>query len=382
MYINFWYVACQARDIPAGAERPRKVQMLGQQFALWRGSDGEIRCVSNTCTHRGGALGDGRVRANCVECPYHGWTFQGDGSCVRIPSLGAGARIPERTRVDAYPVEEKYGLVWVFLGDLAEEQRPPIISIPEWGDPGSRCITLTGDWKIDYKRSVENTLDPAHNEFTHPTQGFFGVKEDRRVTDVKLQDQEWGTGFMGPMDSPAFPQQDMQQAAGREAGITVTGSGHHGPNCTWTFMHVSEALKMHNYMLHTPVTEKYDRWYLITARNSLLDERHDQSIADRSMCVLEHDQYVLEPMRPTIMPRTNKHEFLISADRAIGRYREYCRAWEDRGWRIDVRQMREDFDRVAYAIPSAARRQPTGWVLPAVPLIPARIAPEARALAG
>jgi phenylpropionate dioxygenase-like ring-hydroxylating dioxygenase large terminal subunit len=381
MYINFWYVACQARDIPAGAERPRKVQMLGQQFALWRGSDGEIRCVSNTCTHRGGALGDGRVRGNCVECPYHGWTFQGDGSCVRIPSMGAGARIPVRTRVDAYPVEEKYGLVWVFLGDLAEQQRPPIVSIPEWGDPEWRCITLTDDWKIDYKRSVENSLDPAHNEFTHPTQGFFAVKEDRRVADVKLQDQEWGTGFMGPMDSPAFPQQVIQQASDREEGITFAGSGHHGPNCTWTFLDVSEAMKMHNYVLHTPITEKYDRWYLITARNSLLDERHDQSIADRSMYVTEHDQYVLEPMHPTLAPRTNKHEFLVPADRAMGRYREYCRDWEDRGWRVDVRQMREDFDRVAYAIPSPGRRQSTGWVLPAVPLIPARIEPEARALA-
>lgn len=382
MYINFWYVACQAKDIPAGAERPRKVQMLGQQFALWRGNDGEIRCVSNTCTHRGGALGDGRVRGDCVECPYHGWTFQGDGSCLRIPSLGVGARIPERTRVDAYPVEEQYGLVWVFLGDLPAQERPPIIDIPEWDDVAWRCITLTDDWKIDYKRSVENTLDPAHNEFTHPTHGFLGVKEDYRVADVKLQDREWGTGFMGPMDSPALPQKDMQQASGREEGVTFAGSGNHGPNCTWTFIHISESMKMHNYVLHTPITEKYDRWYLIAARNSLLDERHDQIIADRSMYVAEQDQYVLEPMHPTITPRTNKHEFLVPADRAIGRYREYCRAWEDRGWRLDVRQMRDDFDRVAYAIPSPARRQSTGWVMPAVPLIRARVEQDARALAG
>lgn len=381
MYINFWYVACQASDIPAEAERPRKVQMLGQQFALWRGSDGKFRCVSNTCTHRGGALGDGRVRGNCVECPYHGWTFQGDGSCVRIPSMGAGTRIPERTRLDAYPVEEKYGLLWVFLGDLPEQQRPPIINIPEWDDARWRCIMLKNDWKIDYKRSVENSLDRARNEFTPPTQGLLGVREDHRVADVNLQDQEWGTGFMGPMDSPALPQQDMQQASGRTEGITFAGSGHHGPNGTWTFIHISDTMKMHNYMLHTPITETYERWYLIAARNYLLEECHDQTMADRSMDMAEQDQYVLEAMHPTITPRTNKHEFLVPADRAIGRYREYCRAWEDRGWRIDVRQMRDDVDRVAYAIPSPARDRATGWVVPAVPLIPARIEPEGRALA-
>ena len=89
-----------------GADKPLKVQMLGQRFALWRDAKGAVRCVSDTCTHRSGSLGDGRVRNGCIECPYHGWTFQGDGTCVRIPSLGAGARIPERTRVDAYPVVE------------------------------------------------------------------------------------------------------------------------------------------------------------------------------------------------------------------------------------------------------------------------------------
>ncbi len=62
------------------------------------------------------------------------------------------------------------------------------------------------------------------------------------------------------------------------------------------------------------------------------------------------------------------HEFLVPADKAIGRYREFCQEWEDRGWRIDVKKMREDEDRIAYAIPSPARRQAKGWVVPAVPL--------------
>ena len=85
MFINFWYPAEESDNI---TEQPMKVQMLGLWFVLWRDEDGKARCVANTCTHRGGSLGDGKVVGNCVQCPYHGWLFNGDGDCERIPSLG------------------------------------------------------------------------------------------------------------------------------------------------------------------------------------------------------------------------------------------------------------------------------------------------------
>ena len=155
MYINFWYVACQSADITFGAQKPLKITMLGHQFALWRDTDGQVKCVSNTCTHRSGALADGRIRGDCIECPYHGWTFNGDGTCVRLPSLGADAKIPERTRVDAYPVEEKYGLVHVFLGDLPEAERLAVELL--------RTDTATFQALIEARRHRAETwfIDPA-----------------------------------------------------------------------------------------------------------------------------------------------------------------------------------------------------------------------------
>jgi hypothetical protein len=59
----------------------------------------------------------------------------------------------------------------------------------------------------------------------------------------------------------------------------------------------------------------------------------------------------------------------VPADKAIARYREYCRDWESRGWRIDVAGLRSGDDTVATAIPSPARRAHKGWVLPTVPLL-------------
>jgi hypothetical protein len=74
-------------------------------------------------------------------------------------------------------------------------------------------------------------------------------------------------------------------------------------------------------------------------------------------------------MDPIRTPRSNVHEFLVPADKAIGRYREFCQQWEDNGWRLDVNRIRADQDEIAYAIPSPARRQAKSWVLPAAPLL-------------
>jgi len=370
VFINFWYIAAQSGEVKFGSERPLKVMMLGHHFALWRDGKGRIHCISDTCSHRGGALADGRIRGDCVECPYHGWTFNGDGACVRLPSLGPNAKIPERTRVDAYPVEEKYGLVWVFLGDLPEAERPPIIDIPEYGHPEWRSIILQADWKIDYKRSIENTIDPAHNEFTHPTHGFLGVRDDYEVKDFTLEDSPWGTGYHNRMFAPTLAQRDMRSASGREKEAWINGGvGHVGPHCTWVQIDASDSMKIHNYLLHTPIHETLDRWYLVATRNNLLDSRYDSTFADRSAYIAGQDQYVLEPLHPKLTPHNNAHEFFVPADKAIARYREYCRDWEGRGWRIDVGKLRADRDTVAYAIPSPARRQHKGWVLPAVPLV-------------
>ena len=96
MYMNFWYPACQSSSL---TEQPLKRKMLGLDFVLFRDASGRAHCLSNTCIHRGGSLGGGRVKGDCIQCPYHGWEFGGDGRCRKIPSLGPDAKIPQRARV-------------------------------------------------------------------------------------------------------------------------------------------------------------------------------------------------------------------------------------------------------------------------------------------
>ena len=98
MYINFWYPVGRSEEITSDA--PFRTQILGLHFVAFRDGDGQAHVLSDTCTHRGGALGKGWVKDDCVVCPYHGWRFSGDGKCIAIPALGPGAKSPPRAKVD------------------------------------------------------------------------------------------------------------------------------------------------------------------------------------------------------------------------------------------------------------------------------------------
>ncbi len=255
MFINFWYPAGLASEFDDG---PVKKMMLGQNFVLFRDTTGTIQCLSDVCIHRGGSLAAGKVKGDCVECPYHGWQFDGQGQCRKIPSLGPEGKIPPRAHVDAYPTQERYGLVFCFLGDLPEKDRPPLMDIPEYPEKGVidgwRATRQEFLWDIDYKRSMENGIDSAHNEFVHPTHGFSGERDDYKVEPLELIETEWGTGFFGKMYAPPLAEEKMRGESGREEAATIeAGTGHHCPASLWTYIHPTPDIKIHQYAFEVPV---------------------------------------------------------------------------------------------------------------------------------
>ena len=168
MYVNFWYPMAASDEL---TEKPCKVRCMGLDFVLFRDSQGHARCLSNTCVHRGGSLAGGKIQGDFIACPYHGWEFEGDGACRKIPSLGKDAKIPARARVHAYEVQEKYGIIFAFIGDLPRGEQPPLLEVAEDGQDGWRLTMQNFEIKSNYQRSAENGLDPAHNEFVHDTHG-------------------------------------------------------------------------------------------------------------------------------------------------------------------------------------------------------------------
>jgi len=372
MFINFWYVAAKSDEV---TDQPVKRRMIGQDFVLFRDSAGAVHCLSNTCTHRGGSLGGGKVKGDCVECPYHGWQFNGDGRCRKIPSLGPNAKIPRRARIDAYPTEERYGLVFAFLGDLPDEERPPIMEIPEYlgpqPDDGWRATIQNFDWAFDYKRSIENGIDGAHNEFVHPTHSYSGERETL-VPAPALEFTEWGVGFFGEREAPPLPDKKMREASGREGDAIVRGgTGHHGVSCLWTYINPTPDMHIHQYLFETPVERNHTNLYLVNLRNFLLDEEGDERMMTRNAVVAFQDRDILLDVRPVQTPEIRTREYFVPSDGAVGAYRDRIKEWEARGWRIDCDEVERNRLKVAYAIPSPARRTEKGWILDSIPLMPA-----------
>lgn len=368
MYINFWYPMACSDELAA---EPLRVRANCLDFVLFRDSAGTAHCLANTCPHRGGSLAGGTVREDRIQCPYHGWRFDGDGQCRKIPSLGPDAKIPGRTRADAYPVVEEFGIVFAFLGDLPEAERPPLLRPKEWGQEDWRATLQNFTVNCNYERSVENGLDPAHNEFVHSTHGFGGENEAYRVNDLRMDHAPpWGQGFWHTFNSPKLPEGEMRKLRDYEGDLEA-GTGHLGPNQLWTFIHVTPENWFHQYAWERPIDDETTRIYLVTMRNCALDAAQDDLIRERNWYVAKEDIAIVERLHPVLTPASMTKELMMPADRVIQMYREKLHEWNALGWRIDAEQIERNEKKTAYVIPSPARRKQKGWVLDPVPLLAA-----------
>jgi phenylpropionate dioxygenase-like ring-hydroxylating dioxygenase large terminal subunit len=367
MYINFWYPIALADEVTS--DKPLQVTLLGLPFVAFRDTDGQAHVLADTCVHRGGSLGKGWVKGGCVICPYHGWEFSGDGKCTKIPSL-KDVKIPARAKVDSYPVQEKYGLVFAFLGDLPEAERPPLYEIEEWGSGDWKCQTYVIPLKAYYQRSMENGLDPIHNEFVHPMQGAPMMSPELQRKPVPVTDIPYGSKFYMPFgDKLEHNTALAKDRSGDRVG--AAGSWHQGPNQLVTWIDLTATNSFHQYLFEAPVDENNTRIYFLNMRNWLTEDKYDQRIEDVTLQVVHEDVSVLETLNPVRTPETNSKEILVPGDYAVMKYREWLKDWDAKGWRIDMKALRDKQGDIAYAIPCPERRKSGNWVLDPVPLMPA-----------
>jgi hypothetical protein len=87
------------------------------------------------------------------------------------------------------------------------------------------------------------------------------------------------------------------------------------------------------------------------------------------MYVANQDIKIIENLNPPITPDKNTKEFMVPSDSVILDYRAKQKEWAAKGWKIDMEEVERTQRRVAYAIPSPARRQTKGWVLDPIPLV-------------
>ena len=391
MYINFWYPIVRSEDL--GPDTPERVKVLGVNVVAFRDKEGKARVLSDTCTHRGASLGGAwsnaskpRIIDGCIVCPYHGWEFGGDGECKNIPSIGYGTKVPARAKVDSYPVQEKYGIVFAFLGDLPEKERAPLLNVEEYGQPGWRANSvLVLDVDYYYERSMENGLDPAHNEFVHPTHGHQAVNRDTyRTRDYEVENhrQGWGFWFWHKFDAPPLPQKGHVTAkdtdtpwgsSKTERSEIFAGGGTYGPNAMATYINMTPEKGFRQYFFEQPVDENKTRIFFLNMRNFLLEPEKDGPIHARNKVIAGQDIVILNDVMPDLTPLSPTKEVLMPADKGIATYREWLKKFDDKGWRIDIQEFnkRQGIDK-AYAIPSPGRRTSGNWVLDPIPTLKSR----------
>ncbi len=380
MYINFWYPMTRSEDL--GPDKPEKVKCLGLNFAVFRDKDGNAHTLSDTCTHRGGSLAgpwqlgsQPRIVDGCIVCPYHGWEFGTDGECKNIPSIGYGTKPPARAKVDSYPTVEKYGIVFAFLGDLPENERPPLIDVKEWGDPKWRANSvLVLDVPFNFERSIENGIDPAHNEFVHPTHGLSAVNRDTykvREHDVVDGDQKLGCVFRHRYAAPGLSHDTWKSAgSSTQAADIYAGTETFGPCAMITQIEPAPNMMFRQYFIEQPVDENRTRIFFVNMRNFMLDPKNDGPIHARNKVIAQQDIETLSNVYPVWTPASTK-EVHMPADKAVVGYRSWLAKFDDKGWRIDWDQFnaRNDKHNVAFAIPSPGRRTSGNWVLETVPML-------------
>jgi len=161
--------------------------------------------MSDSCPHRAAPLSEGRIdESGQIECPYHGWTFDGNkgGACTKIPQAvgGGDAALLKRCGGTAYAVEEKQGLIWVWgeMGALASLLDPSKIPVCEaLDDARFAWIDVSRDMPYSADMLLENVLDSSHVPFTHHQ--TISKRENAVPLPLKLTSALSSAGFAGEM---------------------------------------------------------------------------------------------------------------------------------------------------------------------------------------
>jgi phenylpropionate dioxygenase-like ring-hydroxylating dioxygenase large terminal subunit len=370
MLINLWYVAEWSHAVK---DKPVKVKLLGQNFVLFRDTQGKVNCLSDVCLHRGGSLAGGQVHKDCVACPYHGWRYNGAGEVTFIPTRGEGGKIPERARIDAYPTEERYGMIWVFLGDLPESERYPIPPFAEYGQPGWKAVTSEYTWKASAARVVENGIDMAHASFVHPVFGHPSTA-DKNYIESDRREEWWGTHTC-VMYPPAFKDGPIRRFIRKEKQPTRVHPSYYLPGYVVRLqVDLRPGWQIIMFDANTPVDEFTTRTFAIQVRSFFRQRIFDKGSEKRLREILLQDAAIIEQASPNWLPETLENELSVVQDKFMSFWRATRRRHiEEKGWQIDSAALRPHDGFKTFTIPSPGRREhpEIKWVLDTVPLKPA-----------
>lgn len=297
---NCWYVAAWSREV--GRWLTART-ILEEKVVLYRTEGDEVVAFLDVCPHRLLPLSKGRLKGDSIECGYHGVTFGCDGKCERIP--GQSNIPPSAKVVKKYPVAERMGMVWIWMGapELADEN--DIFDLPQYHNP--EWSVAHGDaleYKCNYLLLADNLCDPAHVTFVHQTTLGSEAGEDVPVETVKEGNtiityrwiidappipifQKFGN-FKGNVDRWHYYNWHAPNIAIIDFGSADTGTGAPEGNR-------NECIHIYACHFMTPVDETTTIDYWMHVKNfKPQDPTLDEQISDQFRIAFAEDKEILD----------------------------------------------------------------------------------------
>jgi phenylpropionate dioxygenase-like ring-hydroxylating dioxygenase large terminal subunit len=327
---NYWYVSAWSHEI----ERlPLGRILLNEPVVFFRTTAGAVVALEDRCSHRGYPLHKGRLIRDTLECGYHGLTFDCSGQCIKVPGQ---SQIPHGADIRTYPIVERWGLVWIWMGDPALADPTSITDFhwlddPEWGAKGERLYI-----NCDYRLMIDNLLDLSHLTFVHPRTIGTAANVDKvqiknEITEDSVTITRWlidieppptyaRVGFKGNIDRWQILNFQLPAFVNLYAGAADTGTGAPQGNRRG-------GVGLRNINAITPETEKTTHyfWAISQDRNPKDSEATDtifreiQKTMQEDVEVFEAQQRSLELKPDAAMVNIMSDAGPIAARRIIDR---------------------------------------------------------------
>ena len=354
---RYWQPA--ALSVELDGPRPvAPVTLLGERLVLFRDESGSLGLIQRHCPHRGADLCFGRLEDNGLRCPFHGWHFDRSGQCVEQPGEPEGSRMRENIKARSYPVVEKNGVIFAYMGP---GDPPAFPALDCFAAPDSHVFAFKGLWECNWLQAMEVGIDPVHASFLHR---FLQDEDPADSYGKQFRDKAADTNIPMTQLLREYPRPEIQVEE-TAYGLRLTALRHledgrthvrvtnqifpeaicipmsnemtitqwHVPvddeNCYWFSMFTSfgkpvdkelmraQRLKEHRLPDYAPLKNKRNNYGFDP------DEQRTTTYTGMGLDINVHDQWAVESMG-SIQDRTDEH--LGKTDIAIIRYRRMLRA--------------------------------------------------------
>ena len=356
MLRRYWQPAALSDEL-AGQRPVVPVTLLGERLVLFRDDSGELGLIGRHCPHCAVDMCYGRLEDNGLRCLFHGWNFDRNGQCVEQPGEPEGSRMHERISARSYPVEERNGIVFAYMGP---GDPPAFANFDCFRAPSTHVFAFKGRWDRNWLQAMEVGIDPAHALFLHrflqdddPDGGYGKQFRDNAATteipktrllrdyprlEILVDSTDYGlklTALRRMVDgrthvrvtNQIFPEAICIPMS-REMTITQWPVPIDDETCYWYSMFTSfdkpvdkelmrdQRLKEHRLPDYAPLKNRGNNYGFDPS------EQETTTYTGMGMDINVHDQWAVESMGP-IQDRTREH--LGKTDVAIIRYRRMLR---------------------------------------------------------